>query len=178
MKPGGGADLRRTLWVVHFPYLSLRHSPAPTQETLPSARARKSVDVVSCNVNRLGVSIAVQADLITNDPRCEAPKGIMAEIREFMEASRECGGLMTVGQAAKVLNVTSSQVSVWAARGRIKAKVVVGVRMVSAGETLALLKERNAEGVKLGRRPIGKPASLADMVSSAWGDIDPIGMRD
>lgn len=121
------------------------------------------------------MAVAAQIDLISDDPRCDASsQGIMADIREFVSASRECGGLLTVGQASKVLGVPSNQVSVWAARGRIKARVVLGVRMVSAGETLALLRERNAEGIKVGRRP-ASAASLSDMVSSAWEDIDPLG---
>lgn len=123
------------------------------------------------------MSLPFQAELISDDPRCEASQGIVADIREFIAASKECGGLLTVGQAAKILGVSSSQVSVWAARGRIKAKVVIGVRMVSAKEVLALHRERLSEGVKVGRRPAGA-ASLSDMVSAAWQDIDPVGLND
>jgi hypothetical protein len=115
----------------------------------------------------------LQADLITDDPRCESPQGIMEDIREFVRASKECNGLLTVGQASKILDVGSNQISVWAARGRIKSRVVLGVRMVSAGEVVALRRER-AEGVV----PVGgrgnKAASLADMVAEAWKDIDPL----
>jgi len=81
--------------------------------------------------------------------------------------------LITVSQAAKILDVTSGQVSTWAGRGRIKAKVVLGVRMVSAGEVLALRRERASEGVRTGGRGM-KAASLADMVSAAWEDIEPL----
>lgn len=117
------------------------------------------------------VTIA-QAELITDDPRIEG-NGIMADILEFIQASRECGGLLTVSQAAKILDVPSNQVSAWAGRGRIKAKVVLGVRMVSAGEVLALRRERSTEGVRLGGRGL-KAASLADIVSTAWEDIEPL----
>lgn len=118
------------------------------------------------------MAVALQAELISDDPRCES-QGIMADIREFMDASRECGGLLTVGQAAKILDVPSNQVSAWAGRGRIKAKVVLGVRMVSAGEVLALRKERDSDGVSLGGRG-RKSASLAGLVSAAWQDIEPL----
>lgn len=122
------------------------------------------------------MAIAYQAELISDDPRCEAAPGLVSEIRDFIVASKECGGLLTVGQASKILGVPSNQVSVWAARGRIKAKVVLGVRMVSAKEVLALHRERAADGVKVGRRPVGA-ASLADMAVAAWHDIDPLALN-
>jgi hypothetical protein len=123
------------------------------------------------------MTLALQAELISDDPRCDAPRGVIADIKEFLAASKECGGLLTVGQAGKILGVSSSQVSVWASRGRIKAKVVLGVRMVSAQEVLALYRERLSEGVKVGRRP-AYAATLSDMVAAAWEDIDPSSSKD
>lgn len=123
------------------------------------------------------MAVVLQAELISDDPRCDAPQGIVADLKEFVAASRECGGLLTVGQAGKILDVPSSQVSVWASRGRIKAKVVLGVRMVSAKEVLALYRERITEGVKVGRRP-AYASTLSDMVAAAWEDIDPAGLND
>lgn len=119
------------------------------------------------------MAVALQPEFTLDDPRDEASQGIMADIREFVAASRECGGLLTVGQGAKILDVSSGQVSSWALRGRIKSKMVLGVRMVSAGEVLALRRERDAEGLKVGGRG-HKAASLADMVSAAWQDIEPL----
>lgn len=120
------------------------------------------------------MSIAVsQPELISDDPRCEDSQGIMADIKEFMAASRECGGLLTVGQAAKILDVSPGHISTWAGRGRLKAKVVLGVRMVSAGEVLALRRERATEGVRTGGRGL-KAVSLADLVAGAWEDIEPL----
>lgn len=119
------------------------------------------------------MAVAAQIDLITDDPRCEATQGIMADIREFVQASRECGGLLTMGQAAKILDVGANQVSVWVARGRIKSKVVLGVKMVSAGEVLAFYRERAANGTKPGPRGLSAPL-LADLVSTAWEDIEPL----
>lgn len=118
------------------------------------------------------MAVALQAEFAIDDPRHES-QGIMADIREFMDASRECGGLLTVGQAAKILDVSPGHISTWAGRGRIKAKVVLGVRMVSAGEVLALKKERDSEGIRTGGRG-RKAASLADLVSFAWQDIEPL----
>lgn len=114
-----------------------------------------------------------QPELISDDPRCEG-HGVLADFRDFIQASKECKGLLTIGQAARILDVTSGQMSVWVNRGRIKSKVVVGVKMVSAGEVAALLRERNQDGVRTGGRGMKAP-SLADMVSTAWEDIDPLG---
>lgn len=126
------------------------------------------------NNDRLLLMVAIaQAELITDDPRIEGSQGIMADIREFVQASRECHGLLTMGQAAKILDVGANQVSVWVARGRIKSKFVLGVKMVSASEVLALYRERAAEGVKKGPRGLSAPL-LADLAASAWQDIDPL----
>ena len=119
------------------------------------------------------MALAAQMDLITDDPRDDAPQGVMADLREFVQASRECQGLLTPGQAAKILDVTSGQVSVWVARGRIKSKVVLGVKMLSAGEVLALYRERQQEIRASGGRGIKAP-SLSALASSAWEDIDPL----
>jgi hypothetical protein len=117
------------------------------------------------------MSIAAQAELISDDPRCESSKGVLADVREFVQASRDLHGLLTPGQACKILNVSTGQMSVWLSRGRITSKVILGVRMVSAGEVMALHRERNSEEIKAGRRPLGSP-SLSDLASSAWSDMD------
>lgn len=114
-----------------------------------------------------------QPELIDDDPRTESSSGIMADLREFIQASRECGGLLTPKQAAKILDVGSNQISVWASRGRLKSKVVLGVKMVSAGEVLALHRERLEEGIRTGGRGMKAP-SLSDMVVGAWRDIEPL----
>jgi hypothetical protein len=118
------------------------------------------------------VAIA-QAELISDDPRDPSKGGMWADIRHFIDVSRECGGLITVGQASKILGVNSGQVSVWASRGRIKSTDVLGTKMVSAGEVLALHRERQ-EGVQSVGGRGHKSASLADMAVSAWKDIDPL----
>lgn len=120
------------------------------------------------------MAIAAQIDLITDDPRCESSQGIMADVREFFAASRECKGLLTLGQAAKILDVGANQVSVWVARGRIKSKVVLGVKMVSGGEVLALYRERLLSGPAKGGRGHKVP-NLSEMAEAAWKDIDPMG---
>lgn len=97
----------------------------------------------------------------------------MADLREFVTASKECNGLLTPKQAAKLLDVPSGQISVWCARQRLKSVVVLGVKMVSAGEVLALYRERSSEGVRTGGRGMKAP-SLVDMVSAAWEDIEPL----
>jgi hypothetical protein len=120
------------------------------------------------------MSVAVtQYDLITDDPRVEFA-GVRAGIQEFVQATKELGGLLTMTQAGKILDVPSSQVSVWAARGRIRSKVVLDVKMVSAGDVMALHKERTEEGIRTGGRGMKAP-SLADIAKAAWDDIDPMG---
>lgn len=118
------------------------------------------------------MAAVAQAELISDDPRCEVSQGVMADVREFVQASREFHGLLTPGQACKILDVSSGQMSVWLRRGRLRSKVVLGVRMVSAGEVMALHKQRTQEGVRVGGR---KAASLADVAAAAWEDIDPLG---
>jgi hypothetical protein len=120
------------------------------------------------------MSVAAQAELISDDPRVEPSQGVMSDVREFIQATRDLHGLLTPGQACKILNLSTGQMSVWTRRGRISSKVILGVRMVSAGEVMALLRERNAEEIKAGRRPLGSP-SLSDLASSAWEEIDPMG---
>lgn len=120
------------------------------------------------------MAIAAQIDLITDDPRCEPSGGILDDVRQFIAASREHKGLLTLGQAAKILDVGSNQVSVWVARQRLKSVVVLGVKMVSAGEVVALHRERLLEGPAKGGRG-HRVANLSDMVSAAWQDIDPMG---
>jgi len=120
------------------------------------------------------MAIALQAELISDDPRHEASQGIMADVREFVQASKEFHGLLTPGQACKILEVSPGQMSVWLRRERIRSKVVLGVRMVSAGEVMALHRERNQEGIRTGGRGLKAP-SLAELSAAAWEDIDPVG---
>ena len=97
----------------------------------------------------------------------------MADVREFIQATKELHGLLTPGQACKILDVSTGQMSVWTRRGRISSKMILGVRMVSAGEVMALLRERNQEAVRAGGRGVKAP-SLSALAASAWEDIDPM----
>lgn len=118
---------------------------------------------------------AIQAELISDDPRRETEStGVVSDLREFLKASRELGGLLTTGQAAAVLNVAPGAVRSWVVRGRLKSARVLGVVMVSAPEVLAFHRQRVCEGVSVGGRG-HKAASLSDLVSAAWQDIDPLG---
>jgi len=122
------------------------------------------------------VSAAViQPELISDDPRRDAEStGVLADLRAFVQASRELGGLLTSGQAAKILGVQSAAVGVWVRRGRLSARDVLGVQMVSAPEVLALHRQRFAEGVAPGGRG-NKAPSLSVLAAEAWRDIDPLG---
>lgn len=117
----------------------------------------------------------LQAELISDDPRVDAQSaGIIAELRDFVRASREMRGLLTSGQAAKILGVNSSSINVWVRRGRLTSRDVLGVPMVSAAEVVALHRQRQQEAPSKGGRG-HKAASLSDMVEAAWQDIDPLG---
>lgn len=120
------------------------------------------------------MAVAAQAELISDDPRCEPAQGIMADVREFIQASKDFHGLLTPGQACKILDVSPGQMSVWLRRERLRSKVVLGVRMVSAGEVMALHKERSSEVRSVGGRG-HKAASLSELAAAAWDDIDPLG---
>jgi hypothetical protein len=114
---------------------------------------------------------ATQFDLISDDPRCEPEKGgLAAEFHEFVQAQRELGGLLTPKQAARILGVGVNHMTCWQARGRITSRVVLGVRMVSGAEVLALYRQRLKEGVKIGRPVRGTP-SLVDLAKEARSDL-------
>jgi len=115
---------------------------------------------------------AEQADLITDDPRCEASVGV-SDLREYWNATRDLHGLITQSQAARILGVQSGQIGNWTSRGRLSSRVVAGVRMVSAGEVAALLKERQTEIRRAGGRGVKAP-SLAGLVEDAMKDMDRI----
>lgn len=116
---------------------------------------------------------AVQPELINDDPRCETSKGVIGEVRAFVDASREMSGLLTCGQAAKILGVSSGNVSTWVARGRLRARCVLGVKMVSGGDVLAFYKERTEQGIRRsGGRGVKAP-TFVDLAKAAWEDIDP-----
>jgi hypothetical protein len=115
----------------------------------------------------------LQPEFALDDPRNESKSvGIVAELREFVQASRDMRGLLTVGQASKILNVTGQSINVWIRRGRLQCREVVGVRMVSAAEILALYRQLNSEDKQAGGRGIKAP-SLRVLAEEAWRDIDP-----
>lgn len=121
------------------------------------------------------IAATVQPELITDDPRCYTEfRGVVVELKEFLKVSREMGGLLTTGQAAAILNVSPGSVRSWVFRGRLTSARVLGVVMVSAPEVLAFHRQRLLEGVSVGGRG-HKAASIRDMVSEAWKDIDPLG---
>lgn len=112
---------------------------------------------------------SAQFELFTDDPRIERKGGIIAEFRQFYRASQEMRGLLTTGQASKVLGVNSGMVSQWVAKGRLSSVVIADVKMVSAAEVLALYRERAEEGCYVGGRGHKAP-SLRDMAESAYRD--------
>lgn len=116
------------------------------------------------------VVAASQFELITDDPRTEDFRGVMAELRDFYQTSKEMGGLLTMTQAGKILGVPSSQISTWVSRGRISSKEFLGVRMVSGGEVIALHKER-AENIRCSGGRGKKAPTLGDMVTAAMEDF-------
>lgn len=111
-----------------------------------------------------------QFDLITDDPRVDSEPGLIAELSEYLRAARDLRGLMTQSQAKRILQVPSGQISTWITRGRLSSRMVVGVRMVSAAEVVALLKERQHEIRKSGGRGVKAP-SLAELAQAAWEDM-------
>jgi hypothetical protein len=117
----------------------------------------------------MATTTAEQFDLISDDPRRES--GIFDELLDFVRASKEHRGLITMTQAARLLGVTAGQVSVWVSRGRLSIVTMMGVKMVSAGETLALMNERRAGEVRKGGRG-NKAPDLADFASAAWDDLE------
>lgn len=115
---------------------------------------------------------AQQFDLITDDPRIEenSPKGIQ-EFRRFRALQKEHGNLLTSGQAARILGVSSNQVSSWVGRQRFTSFLCMGARMIPAAEVIALYKERTEEGIRTGAGQGSKAPSLAEMARLMWNDL-------
>lgn len=119
--------------------------------------------------------VAVQPEFLLDDARDESKSsGIVADLKEFVRAQRELGGLLTAGQAAKILGCNSGSINVWVRRGRLTARTILGVQMVSAPEVLAMHRQRAAEGLSTGGRGVKAP-SLSVLAAEAWRDIDPMG---
>lgn len=113
---------------------------------------------------------ADQFDLISDDPRRDSrPAGALADFVKFYRESRAHHGLLTQGQAARILDVSTSHVTTWVRRGRLSCVEIAGLRMVSAAEILALHKERE-QGIKaVGGRGIKAP-SLTELARSSFED--------
>lgn len=120
----------------------------------------------------MSVAAVHQPELISDDPRCEASTAeILGEWKRFRELSKEHGGLLTTGQAGKLLGVPPGQISTWILRGRFTSFKVLGARMVPAPEVIALLKERQKEDPHLGGRGQKAP-SLAELARTMWDDLN------
>jgi len=112
-----------------------------------------------------------QFDLITDDPRCEDPiANPFKEFKKFRDLQKEHGNLLTVSQAARILDVSSSQVSVWVSRQRFTSFICMGARMIPAAEVVALYRERTYEGIRKGSRT--KAPSLAELAKLMWSDLE------
>lgn len=116
------------------------------------------------------MSVAAQAELITDDPRCDGSFAEdLRELKRFWDLSREHGGLLTCSQAAKILDVTSSHVSAWRHQGRLSSFEVLGTRMLPAGEVMGLRRERD-QGIRhAGGRGLKAP-SLVELAKAALKD--------
>lgn len=115
---------------------------------------------------------AEQFDLITDDPRVDdsGPNAIK-EFKRFRALQKEHGNLLTVSQAARILEVSSGQVSVWVSRQRFTSFVCLGATMIPAAEVVALYKERTEQGIRVGGRNAKAP-SLAELAKLMWQDLD------
>lgn len=114
---------------------------------------------------------AEQFDFPLDDPRVES--STFAELREFWDASKRLGGLLTQSQAARILGVGPGSISNLVLNERLSCATVAGVRMVSAVEVMVLHKER-LKGIKnAGGRGLKGP-SLAELVKLASDDCQGI----
>ena len=120
----------------------------------------------------MSVAAIHQAELISDDPRCDATSAeIIGEWKRFRQLSKEHGGLLTTGQAGKLLGVPPGQISTWILRGRFTSFKVLGARMVPAPEVVALLKQRKSEDLSQGGRGHKSP-SLAELARTMWDDLN------
>jgi hypothetical protein len=110
-----------------------------------------------------------QFELPIKDERSPAVSDIFGEVREFRRVSMEEGGLITAGQAALVLGVSSSHVSAWRLNGRLSGWKFLGTPFVSAAEVMALAKERAEIGPRKGGQGVKAP-SLRELVAAGMAD--------
>ena len=108
-------------------------------------------------------------ELITDDPRKEIAS-VLGEWRAFRETCKEEGGLITQGQAAVILGVSSGTMSVWMGRGRFSTFKFLGAKFVSSREVLACYDQREKGEMAVGGRGHKAPA-LADLVRAAKVDF-------
>lgn len=99
---------------------------------------------------------ADQAEFPFDDPRIDEDLSARELYRLWKEATALHGDLVTRAFAAALLGCSTSQVSVWATRGRLSDVAIGPVRMVPIREVLALWNERAKEGIPVGGR--GKKA--------------------
>jgi len=111
---------------------------------------------------------AQQFDLISDDPRVQP--SALTELRDFWRASKELGGLLTQSQAARILDVPPGCISMWIQRGKLQAREIAGVRMVSGLEVTAILRQRQTEAKSLGGRGLKTP-SFTSLVDAAREDL-------
>ena len=109
-------------------------------------------------------------ELISDDPRCESPvAGVYLEWKRFRELSKEYGGLLTTGQAAKLLDVTTSYLSTMISRGRFTRFTVLGSSMIPAPEIILFAKQRAEGSFRAGGRA-NQSVSLGDLVNQGFAD--------
>lgn len=109
--------------------------------------------------------LADQAEFPFDDPRIDEQGDLSARelYRLWKEAKALHGDLVTRAFAAALLGCSTSQVSVWATRGRLSDVAIGPVHLVPIREVIALWNERAKEGIPVGGR--GKKApSMYDAV--------------
>lgn len=100
-----------------------------------------------------------------------SPLASSPEVREFVAAYRDCGGLMTVSQAARLLGVHAGCVSGHTRSGRLSSRVVLGLKMIPASEVFAFYREKVAGNVSPGRYPKGVVVpTAAEGADAAWNE--------
>lgn len=114
------------------------------------------------------------SELISDDPREDASVSeVWAEWKRFHSLSKEHGGLLTTGQAARLLEVSTGQIAGMITRGRMTRFHVLGVNMVPAPEVALFRKQRDSGELPVGGRG-HKAVSLSEVLSEVRDGIDTI----
>lgn len=99
-------------------------------------------------------------------------------IAEFSVLSIVHDGLMTSGQAARVIGVPLGTIGTWIARGRFTVMHVLGATMLPQQEVAAMRFWYREASATAARGRGQKAPTAAELVKAGWGDMKELSDED